>query len=794
MLKRTLSVALTLTVLMSLLVFTPLNAAAQTDASGDFSYEVLDDGTAEITKYTGSSAELDIPSELDGYTVTSIGHSAFYGCTTLKDITIPGSVKVIGMYAFYDCARLRTVVMEEGVEQIADDAFAACGNLRTVTIPKSVIDISDWAFSEIMDYFEYIIGYANSYAHQYAYKKGFQFMPLGLEKIEPFSYPTTFVTSSLARTAFIRTTLQESTVLKVYCADGESYLYDRIWIDLEFYDGICDFKINDDDKIVKGRNTVYVTYFGFTTSFIIEVEVADDYQYQTYAYDSDSIEITKYSGSASELVIPSQIDGKTVKAISQSAFKGCSNLTHITISTGVTYISYYAFSNCTSLESIDIPDSVTSIRSSAFDGCESLKTINVDENNLNYASVDGVLYNKDISELIICPRGKSEIIFPDSVRTIGSEAFSTCRLLQNITIPDSITIIGYATFEKCSSLQKIIIPDSVTYIGTSAFESCIALQNINIPDSVAYLGAYTFAFCTSLRNITIPNSVTSIEEGTFYYCPSLESMTIPDSVTTIGDYAFCDCQDLTYVYYSGSEQEWADINIGDSNDCLTGAKIYFNCALLSDIESGISVIGVLDNAKLGVEEITDSESVGNIVLKDGEELVAAYDISLLKDGAAIQPDGEVTVKIPTETENMKVYRVESDNSLTDMNAVYEDGCMVFTTDHFSVYILAAVREESTEPATNPTEAETNPTEPETEPTESTTPTAPTFPLGDVNLSGKVDITDATCIQRHLAMLMVLPDEGIALGDTNGNGHLDIVDATVIQRYLAGFDTPMGKMD
>ena len=160
------------------------------------------------------------------------------------------------------------------------------------------------------------------------------------------------------------------------------------------------------------------------------------------------------------------------------------------------------------------------------------------------------------------------------VTSIGNNAFDLCGLT-SITIPDSVTSIGEQAFLGCFYLTSITIPDSVTSIGHAAFYGCSSLTSITIPDSVTSIGVWAFQSCRSLTSITIPDSVTSIGSETFYGCDSLASITIPDSVTSIGEEAFCYCDSLKDVYYSGTQADWNEISIYEGNDPLLNATRHY---------------------------------------------------------------------------------------------------------------------------------------------------------------------------------------------------------------------------
>ena len=277
----------------------------------------------------------------------------------------------------------------------------------------------------------------------------------------------------------------------------------------------------------------------------------------------------------------------------------------VVIESGVTSIGNYAFSNCRNLTSVIIGKNISRIGSSVFTNCDELNNISVDSANLTYHDRNGVLFNSNTNEIVCFPAARSGSYFiPNDVKSIGRNAFDSCRKLTSVTIPDSVTNIGYWAFNCCYGLTSVTIPDSVTTLDDGVFCNCGGLSNVTIganvnsigedifgacgrltniyvnpanasyhdrdgvlfktnekeivcfpcgrsgayiiPNDVKSIGKYAFSGC-GISSITIPGSVTKIGERAFYVCTELTSIIIPDSVTSIEYGAFDACIKLTSV-------------------------------------------------------------------------------------------------------------------------------------------------------------------------------------------------------------------------------------------------------
>ena len=621
---------------------------AGAESYGDYSYKVLDDGTVEITEYTGNSTVVNIPSRINGRRVTSIGNQAFYNCSSIKSITIPDGVTSIGWYAFRDCSSLTSITLPDSVTIIGWYAFEDCSSLTSITIPDGVKGIGEKAFSDCTSLTSISIPSSVEYINCDAFQRCLGLISVTLSDGVASIYSGAFrdctnLTSitipgsvtSIDRWTFIGcTNLTRVTILNgVKCIEAGAF---------RDCSSLTNISIPSSVTSIGGAAFQDCTSL---TSITITGSVM-------------SINDRTFSGCKS---LKSVTILDSVMSIGRWAFYNCESLTSITLPDGVKSIGAHAFDNCASLTSIMLPDGVMSISDYTFDGCKSLKSIAIPD---SVTSIGKCAFENCAS--------LTSVEIPNSVTSIGEGAFFGCKSLASITIPDSVTSIGDKTFYNCTNLSSITIPSSVTSIGFRVFYNCTSLTSIAIPDSVASINDGTFSGCKSLTSITIPSSVTNIEVCAFEGCTSLSKITIPNSVTSIGNDAFDGCSSLTsmiipksvtnigYCAFSGCKS-LTSITIPDSVTSV-GHSAFSGCKSLTSITIPDSVTSIGEkafwgcNSSLVIRGNTNSEAEryakdNNIVFKSAGYSVpvistkSSYNIKIVDNNG--NPIKNATISVDT---------------------------------------------------------------------------------------------------------------------------------------------------
>lgn len=394
-----------------------------------------------------------------------------------------------------------------------------------------------------------------------------------------------------------------------------------------------------------------------------------EYNNQTYSVISIGNQAFYTCTNLTSITIPSSINN-----IGWYAFCGCENLNVIQIPNGVTTIGHNAFCMCHSLTQVTIPQSVTDLGMGVFYWCKNLKSISVDVNNPNYRSIDGVLFDKEMTTLLEYPCGKQGAYsVPNGV--VSMKRFDYCSKLTEISIPHSVVNLEEAPFGHCASLTNInvdadnnnfcsingvlcskdksvliqypcgnqgeySIPSCIVTIGRGAFADCEGLTYVIISNNVIYIGAEAFSKCSNLKEINIPNSVSTIGGKSFYFCTELESVIIGDGVTTIQGAAFAGCESLT------------SINIGRSVASI-GGGVFEGCSQLTEIN--VDTSNALFCSIDGVMFSKDKQEL--IIYPNGRQ--GAYSIpagvTTIKNSAFASCISITSIRIPEDVNQIEYY-------------------------------------------------------------------------------------------------------------------------------------------
>ena len=513
---------------------------------GDFVWFENENGMT-LAGYFGDAAELTIPTEYNGNSVTSIGNSAFYGCTGLTSVVIGNSVKSVGDDAFVGCdnvekldlscaeignwfsgmSAIKEVTIGNGASSIVSSAFSGCTGLTSVVIGNGVTSIGDDAFA-------------------------------GCANIEKLNLDCAVIGNWFSGVSAIK----EVTIGNNVAA-----------IDVDAFAG-C----NGIERVVINDLAAWCGIdFGSAT--------ANPLYYANNLYLNGNL--------LTELVVPN-----SVAEIKDYAFNNCANLVSVTIPSCVTSVGDDAFAGCANVEKLNldcavignwfsgvsaikevtIGNNVAAIDVDAFAGCSGIERVVINDLaawcgiDFGNAAANPLYY---ANNLYLNGNLLTELVVPNSVAEIKDYAFNNCANLVSVTIPSCVTSVGDDAFAGCANVEKlnldcavignwfsgvsaikeVTIGNNVAAIDVDAFAGCSGIERVVINDLAAWCGidfgnaaANPLYYAENLymngdlmTDVIIPASVTEIKDFAFYNCKELASVRINDNVTSIGDEAFVPC-------------------------------------------------------------------------------------------------------------------------------------------------------------------------------------------------------------------------------------------------------------
>ena len=565
---------------------------------GDWEYAILEDGSIEIVSFEGSlgswfgeAYSLDIPEEINGRTVTSIGANAINGYSEyeLNAITIPDSVTAIGDCAFGGNPGLTEISISDNVVSLGNNPFAGLGVISLGDNPYEKLDdslftdggLTDIKISENHPTLALIDGvlfdkrdmrliyYPSSKADTtYAIPQGIReidayafFCCTALEEIEIPSSVTT-----IGEGAFFGCSNLKSITIPSSVAQIKGNPFARTDAEVSLAPGNTALQIRDGSlfstadmrlisylpgntassyKIPEGTREIGKLAF-YARSELTQVHLPDSIAaIDEYAFTWSGLEdlnipdgvrsIGRYAYSyckMTSIVIPG-----SVVSIQAHAFDEC-GLQEMILQEGITKIGDYAFgSDGGSLKSIRLPASVTSLGKIAF-----YPRIEVAEGNPVLEVRHGALFDNIQQRLIRFYQDEAyeqyTYIVPEGTREIGAHAFSGAYNMKEVQLPDSVVSISDYAFFFCPALENVQLPAGITWIGHGAFERCDVLEEITLPDTVTSIGSFAFFNCDGLKKVNFPAELRVIGSRAFACCHNLTDIELPDKLEYISYHAF----------------------------------------------------------------------------------------------------------------------------------------------------------------------------------------------------------------------------------------------------------------
>ena len=638
-------------------------------------YEIIDEGTYYSMKWEFSS---DYVLTISGEGGVSRSPWSAYN-PRIEKIIIQEGITSIGGKIFEECVMLTCVQLPDSLKRIESQPFMGCISLEQITLPENLSEISGGAFRGCINLVSIDVDPDNPY---FRIVDGFVLSKDGTKLLAAAQGAASVVHVPEGVTTIADSCFAGARITRLELPNSVAHIGSSAFLECELLESVTVYGSGYAAPITTGQSGFGIASFKACTSL-------------------KSVEF------------PSAMN-----AILGSAFRDCSQLERIEIPDHITYMDQAAFQVCESLKYVKLPKNLERLPAYTFEFCTELEEV-VWPEELVYIG------NQSFKKCTML----AEIVLPDSVTEIGQNAFYDCTGLSSIIFSKNLKKIGMNVFWGCESLTQVAFPDGLEFIGNFAFVDS-GLISVVVPDSVTYLGSLAFQN-TPLQDVTLGTGISEINMQTFARCEELTTLTIRGTLNKIGNLAFSGCNQLTDIYYGGSD--WTAVEISDvaAQGNLENANIhYISRAVLTSAFS-----------QRGAGEV----SVTYTGLVPGRAYVL---LMLREDGATITPDNLVYI-------NQASASPEGTLSFSFTIGVSLDGarlCLIGAdgTEHIEEKIL----------------------------------------IGDTNSDGKVNALDLVRLRQHLAGWDVTVAPGSA--DCNGDGKVSALDLILLRQHLAGWNVTLGR--
>ncbi len=586
----------------------PTAADAQAAEEAGFSYRLREDGTAVVTGYAGSEAQVDIPALLGGTPVAEIEEGAFRDNAGLSSVRIPEGVRSIGTAAFMWCAGLETAYFPESLQEIGNDAFAFCVKLNGISLPAGLASVGDRAFGACASLTEFDVDEGNPSleardgilidvrvnvlaAYPSGRKDTHYDIPEGTAGIAPYAFSGTKHLEGV-------TIPGSMTVISAYAFRGSSLTGIGI---PEGVARIAEGALSVCDRLLAVSIPASVTEINegaFTgcnalTEICVQESSASFSSRDGVLYDREKKALLCYPGGKNNewYDIP---DG--VETVGDSAFSQNGRLRKVTLPRNAMAIGRSAFYDCPRLEEVAIPATVTEIDPCAFSFSDKV-TLRVAQGSAahQYAIDNGIPWAffenpaATAAQTAAPPPGPAQA--GDFEFTLDAEGRAVLTKYRGgaaqLDIPGQLNgypvgAIGPYAFSGVAGLDRVGVPEGVRTIGEHAFSSCGNLREVSLPESLAAIGEWAFSMDEKLSDAAIPSGVTSIGKGAFHWCRALAEIALPPGLTDIAVSAFAGCAVEALVVPEGVQG--------------IGAEAFHSCNSLADVSIPASVASVGEGA------------------------------------------------------------------------------------------------------------------------------------------------------------------------------------------------------